>query len=34
MIDRGDLIWVMGHSHGEKVQKSALSGEETIFDTF
>jgi len=34
MIDRGDLLWVMGNSMGEKFQKSVLSGEKTIFDTF
>jgi hypothetical protein len=34
MTDMGDFIWVMGHSQGEKAQKSALSGENTTFDTF
>ena len=31
MIDMGDLLWVMGHSQGEKSQRFALSGENTTF---
>jgi hypothetical protein len=34
MTDMGDLLWVMGHSKGEKAQKSVLFGKNTNFDTF
>jgi hypothetical protein len=27
MTDTGGFLWVMGHSHGGRVQKSILSGE-------